>query len=56
MWGVMAHVKVIDSDELSEHINDGWLDHPSKLLHVGDGDARPRKGRKPKALSNADKD
>lgn len=56
VWGVMAHMKVIDSDELSGHINDGWLDHPSKLLHVGDDDAKPRKGRKPKALSDADKD
>ncbi|EBP0009550.1 hypothetical protein HX37_01510 [Salmonella enterica] len=56
VWGVMAQMKVIDSGVLSEYVNDGWLDHPSKLLHVEAGDVRPRKGRKPKAVSDADKD
>ncbi|EKC9952809.1 hypothetical protein OQO23_001578 [Salmonella enterica] len=56
VWGVMAKMKVIDSSELSEYVKDGWLDHPSKLLSSEVGDAKTRKGRKPKAVSDADKD
>ncbi|EAA0897365.1 hypothetical protein MC126_003990 [Salmonella enterica] len=56
VWGVMAQMKVIDSSELSEYVKDGWLDHPSKLLSSEVGDTKTRKGRKPKAVSDADKD
>ncbi|EAP1744250.1 TPA: hypothetical protein ACVEUB_002576 [Salmonella enterica] len=56
VWGVMAQLKVIDPSELSEYVKDGWLDHPSKLLSSEVGDAKPRKGRKLKAESDADKD
>ncbi|AMY79975.1 hypothetical protein E4898_13205 [Salmonella enterica subsp. enterica serovar Anatum] len=56
VWGVMAQMKVIDSGELHEYIKDGWLDHPSKLLPVDEDNIKPRKGRKPKAVSDADKD
>ncbi|ECJ4764291.1 hypothetical protein ACD058_000899 [Salmonella enterica] len=56
VWGLMAQMKVIDSSELPEYVKDGWLDHPSKLLSSEVGDAKPRKGRKPKAESDADKD
>ncbi|APQ79233.1 Phage protein [Salmonella enterica subsp. enterica serovar Heidelberg str. 89-0213] len=56
VWGVMAQMKVIDSSELPEYVKDGWLDHPSKLLPVEADDVKPRKGRKPKAVSDADKD
>lgn len=56
VWGVMAQMKVIDSSELPEYVKDGWLDHPSKLPSSEAGDAKPRKGRKPKAVSDADKD
>ncbi|EAV4983864.1 hypothetical protein E4I08_17555 [Salmonella enterica] len=53
---VMAKMKVIDSSELSEYVKDGWLDHPSKLLAVEADDVKPRKGRNPKAVIDADKD
>ncbi|ASG70412.1 hypothetical protein AVG49_004466 [Salmonella enterica subsp. salamae] len=56
VWGVMAQMKVIDSGELHEYIKDGWLDHPSKLLPVEADDVKPRKGRKSKAVIDADKD
>lgn len=56
VWGVMAQMKVIDSRELPEYVKDGWFNHPSKLLSSESGDAKPRKGRKPKAVSDADKD
>ncbi|ECB8871477.1 hypothetical protein K5A84_002231 [Salmonella enterica subsp. enterica serovar Anatum] len=56
VWGVMAQMKVIDSGELHEYIKDGWFDHPSKLLPVDEDNIKPRKGRKPKAVSDADKD
>lgn len=56
VWGVMAQMKVIDSSELPEYAKDGWIDHPSKLLPVEADDVKPRKGRKPKAESDADKD
>ncbi|EAA5788853.1 hypothetical protein AXN48_07050 [Salmonella enterica subsp. enterica] len=56
VWGVMAQMKVIDSSELPEYVKDGWLDHPSKLLSVDEDNIKPRKGRKPKAVSDADKD
>ncbi|EBN9033618.1 hypothetical protein V6L43_003000 [Salmonella enterica] len=56
VWGVMAQMKVIDSSELPEYVKDGWHDHPSKLLSSEAGDAKPRKGRKPRVVSDADKD
>ncbi|EAA7927611.1 MULTISPECIES: hypothetical protein [Salmonella] len=56
VWGVMAQMKIIDSGELHEYIKDGWLDHPSKLLPVEADDVKPRKGRKSKAVIDADKD
>ncbi|EAU9798348.1 hypothetical protein EOW96_09075 [Salmonella enterica] len=56
VWGVMAQMKVIDSSELPEYVKDGWLDHPSKLLPAEADDVKPRKGRKLKAVSDADKD
>lgn len=56
VWGVMAQMKVIDFSELPEYVKDGWFNHPSKLLSSESGDAKPRKGRKPKAVSDADKD
>ncbi|ECJ2965793.1 hypothetical protein F9N64_12430 [Salmonella enterica] len=56
VWGVMAQMKVIDSGELHEYIKDDWLDHPSKLLPVEADDVKPRKGRKSKAVIDADKD
>ncbi|EBH5151698.1 hypothetical protein KK448_000923 [Salmonella enterica] len=56
VWGVMAQMKVIDSGELHEYIKDGWLDHPSKLLPVEADDVKSRKGRKSKAVIDADKD
>ncbi|MCR5993936.1 hypothetical protein HH286_00035 [Salmonella enterica subsp. enterica serovar Minnesota] len=52
----LTQMKVIDSSELPEYVKDGWLDHPSKLLPVEADDVKPRKGRKPKAVSDADKD
>ncbi len=56
VWGVMAQMKVIDSSELHEYVKDGWLDHPSKLPLFDEDNVKPRKGRKPKAVSDADKD
>lgn len=32
VWGLKAHVKVIETDELEAHLAEGWLDHPSKLF------------------------
>lgn len=32
VWGLKAHVKVIEADELEAHLAEGWLDHPSKLF------------------------
>ena len=47
VWGVMAHVKIVDHTEVDKHVKDGWLDHPSKLLE------QPKR-RKAKAASDAD--
>ncbi|GAA0484402.1 hypothetical protein GCM10009413_20720 [Tatumella punctata] len=49
VWGVMAHVKVVDHTEVEKHVKNGWLDHPSKLL---DKSGR----RKAKAVTDADSD
>lgn len=49
VWGVMAHVKVVDHTEVENHVKDGWLDHPSKLLD------KPVR-RKAKAATDADAD
>ncbi|HBV8349113.1 TPA: hypothetical protein MD710_004891, partial [Serratia marcescens] len=32
VWGLRAHVKVIEADELEAYQAEGWLDHPSKLF------------------------
>ncbi|HGM5338196.1 TPA: hypothetical protein ACKP2J_002637 [Serratia marcescens] len=32
VWGLRAHVKVIEADELEANLAEGWLVHPSKLF------------------------
>ncbi|WP_420285033.1 hypothetical protein, partial [Serratia liquefaciens] len=31
VWGHRAQVKIIETDELEAHLDEGWVDHPSKL-------------------------
>ncbi|MER5131470.1 hypothetical protein [Serratia marcescens] len=49
VWGLKAHVKVIEADELEAHLAEGWLDHPSKLFEPA---RKQRKGKIPS--ENAD--
>ncbi|MGR7181940.1 hypothetical protein ACU62I_09395 [Klebsiella aerogenes] len=55
VWGVRAHVKVIEADELEAHQAEGWLDHPSKLFEP-EPEPEPvaKKPRKSKAVTDAD--
>ncbi|STU45129.1 Uncharacterised protein [Klebsiella pneumoniae] len=53
VWGLRAHVKVIEADELEAHLTEGWLDHPSKLFEPEPEPAKKqRKGKTPS--ENAD--
>lgn len=52
VWGLKAHVKVIEADELEAHLVEGWLDHPSKLFEP-EPEKKPRTTRK-KAVKDAD--
>ncbi|WP_421105437.1 hypothetical protein [Serratia marcescens] len=59
VWGLRAHVKVIEADELEAHLAEGWLDHPSKLFEPEpEPEPEPvKKQRKSKTPSeNADAD
>lgn len=51
VWGLKAHVKVIEADELEAHLAEGWLDHPSKLFEP-EPVKKQRKGKTPS--ENAD--
>ncbi|HDS4020831.1 hypothetical protein [Klebsiella aerogenes] len=55
VWGLRAHVKVIEADELEAHLAEGWLDHPSKLFEP-EPEPEPvaKKPRKNKAVTDAD--
>ncbi|VTT32413.1 Uncharacterised protein [Klebsiella pneumoniae] len=55
VWGLRAHVKVIEADELEAHQAEGWLDHPSKLFEP-EPEPEPvaKKPRKNKAVTDAD--
>ncbi|HBQ7831016.1 hypothetical protein [Klebsiella aerogenes] len=55
VWGLRAHVKVIEADELEAHLAEGWLDHPSKLFEL-EPELEPvaKKPRKNKAVTDAD--
>ncbi|MDU3570069.1 MAG: hypothetical protein E7F77_04495 [Serratia marcescens] len=53
VWGLKAHVKVIEADELEAHLAEGWLDHPSKLFEPEPEPVKKqRKGKTPS--ENAD--
>ncbi|KKO58203.1 putative orf69 protein [Serratia ureilytica] len=53
VWGLKAHVKVIETDELEAHLAEGWLDHPSKLFEPEpEPIKKQRKGKNPS--ENAD--
>ncbi|MFL4429642.1 hypothetical protein REF28_01370 [Serratia marcescens] len=53
VWGLKAHVKVIEADELEVHLAEGWLDHPSKLFEPEPEPVKKqRKGKTPS--ENAD--
>lgn len=55
VWGLKAHVKVIEADELEAHLVEGWLDHPSKLFEPEPEPETVKKQRKSKTPSeNAD--
>ncbi|MEN4196183.1 hypothetical protein [Serratia marcescens] len=55
VWGLKAHVKVIEADELEAHLAEGWLDHPSKLFEPEPEPEPVKKQRKSKIPSeNAD--
>ncbi|STV38703.1 Uncharacterised protein [Klebsiella pneumoniae subsp. rhinoscleromatis] len=57
VWGLRAHVKVIEADELEAHQAEGWLDHPSKLFEPElEPEPEPvaKKPRKNKAVTDAD--
>lgn len=48
VWGLRAHVKVIEADELKAHLAEGWLDHPSKLFEPElEPVKKQRKGKTP---------
>lgn len=32
VWGLKVETKVVEPEELDEHLADGWLDHPSQLF------------------------
>ncbi|ATY01443.1 TPA: hypothetical protein ACK1V4_002517 [Klebsiella aerogenes] len=53
VWGLRAHVKVIEADELEAHLAEGWLDHPSKLFEP-EPEPVAKKPRKNKAVTDAD--
>lgn len=48
VWGKKATVKVVDEDEVDEHLEDGWLDHPSKLFDAPEPEQKKKPGPKPK--------
>lgn len=53
VWGLRAHVKVIEADELEANLAEGWLDHPSKLFEPEPEPVKKqRKGKTPS--ENAD--
>ncbi|CAI0815099.1 Uncharacterised protein [Serratia quinivorans] len=57
VWGLKAHVKVIEADELEAHLDDGWLDHPSQLFDAAEPEPEPepeprKKQRKGKSAAS----
>lgn len=54
VWGLRAHVKVIEADELEAHLAEGWLDHPSKLFEPEPVAKKPRKNKAVTDADNAD--
>lgn len=47
VWGLKAHVKVVEAEELEAHLADGWLDHPSQLFDAAEPEPakKQRKGK-----------
>lgn len=46
VWGLKVETKVVEPEELDEHLADGWLDHPSQLFEQP---AEPEPEPEPKA-------
>lgn len=34
VWGVMADIKQVQSNEIDEYLSNGWLGHPAGLLNI----------------------
>lgn len=52
VWGKKAHVKVVEQEDVAQHLKDGWLEDPAKLIE----EDKPKRGRKPKAETDGDSD
>lgn len=62
VWGKLAHVKIVEVDEIERHIEDGWLTDPSMLFTPTEPEPEPepdvttpKKTRK-KAVTNEPND
>lgn len=53
--GVSYDWKVVNASDVNEHLNDGWLDHPDKLMEDKKEDT-PARGRKKKAVIDESND
>lgn len=52
VWNTQAQLSLVDNKDVQKYINDGWLDHPSKLFApAATPTAEPEKPKK-KATDN----
>lgn len=56
VWGAKASIKHVQSDEVADYVEQGWVDHPEKLFDTQEPEPEDTKPAKKgsKAASYAD--
>ena len=49
IWGIKCSYKIINDDEVEQHLSDGWVDHPHKMLNPAEPEPEKKSTRKKKA-------
>lgn len=54
VWGVKASIKHVQSEEVADYVEQGWVDHPEKLFETPELESTKPAKKGSKAAPDAD--
>lgn len=54
VWGAKASIKHVQSEEVADYVEQGWVDHPEKLFNIPEPESTKSAKKGSKAASDAD--